>query len=67
MKRQGSQPIPMMDRDTADDLPAHQVEYFHARTSLDQISYIVLIFGGLKHNSSFSVELGPTHFLIYFF
>lgn len=27
MKRQGSRPIPMMDRDTADDLPAHQVEY----------------------------------------
>ena len=29
MKRQGSRPIPMMDRDTADDLPAHQVEYFY--------------------------------------
>ena len=27
VKRQGSQPIPMMDRDTADDLPAHQVGF----------------------------------------
>ncbi|XP_046859882.1 probable 3',5'-cyclic phosphodiesterase pde-5 [Xenia sp. Carnegie-2017] len=27
VKRQGSQPIPMMDRDTAEDLPAHQVGF----------------------------------------